>query len=102
MGGERKPCIEVTTREIVDSGRLWVELCIADNGPGLPPGFDERWFEPYTTSKQRGTGLGLAVAKKIVEEHGGGIRAENRPGGGALFTVRLPRDADGALAAANA
>jgi nitrogen fixation/metabolism regulation signal transduction histidine kinase len=94
MSAERKPCIEVATREVFDNGRLWVEMGIADNGPGLPPGFDERWFEPYTTSKQRGTGLGLAVAKKIVEEHGGSIRAENRPGGGALFTVRLPCDAD--------
>ena len=102
MTGERKPRIEVGTRELVDGGRLWVELSIADNGPGLPPGFDERWFEPYTTSKQRGTGLGLAVAKKIVEEHGGSIRAENRPEGGALFTVRLPCDADSTLVAANA
>jgi PAS domain S-box-containing protein len=102
MTGERKPRIEVATREVGDNGRLWVELTIADNGPGLPPGFDERWFEPYTTSKQRGTGLGLAVAKKIVEEHGGSIRAENRPGGGALFTVRLPCDADSTLAVANA
>ena len=102
MPGERKPCIEVATREIVDGGRLWVELSIADNGPGLPAGFDERWFEPYTTSKQRGTGLGLAVAKKIVEEHGGSLRAENRLGGGALFTVRLPCDADPTLAARTA
>ena len=94
MGGERKPHIEVATREVFDNGRLWVELTIADNGPGLPAGFDERWFEPYTTSKQRGTGLGLAVAKKIVEEHGGSIRAENRTVGGALFTVRLPCDID--------
>lgn len=94
MSGERKPHIEVATREVFDNGRLWVELTIADNGPGLPAGFDERWFEPYTTSKQRGTGLGLAVAKKIVEEHGGSIRAENRSAGGAVFTVRLPCDVD--------
>jgi PAS domain S-box-containing protein len=95
MTGERKPSIEVATRDVHDGGRPWVELSIADNGPGLPAGFDERWFEPYTTSKQRGTGLGLAVAKKIVEEHGGSIRAENRPGGGAQFTIRLPCEGDG-------
>ena len=99
MSGERKPWIEVATREVFENGRLWVELSIADNGPGLPPGFDERWFEPYTTSKQRGTGLGLAVAKKIVEEHGGSIRADNRTGGGAVFTVRLPCDVDSTRAA---
>ena len=102
MPGERKPHIEVTTREVFDNGRLWVELSIADNGPGLPPGFDERWFEPYTTSKQRGTGLGLAVAKKIVEEHGGSIRADTRSGGGAVFTVRLPCDVDSSRVAATA
>jgi PAS domain S-box-containing protein len=102
MSGERKPCIEVVTREVDDNGRLWVELSIADNGPGLPAGFDERWFEPYTTSKQRGTGLGLAVAKKIVEEHGGTIRAENRPGGGAVFTIRLPCDVDSTRSIATA
>ena len=49
-----------------------------------------RWFEPYATTKPRGTGLGLAIVKKIVEEHGGTVRAENRAGGGAVFTVRLP------------
>jgi nitrogen fixation/metabolism regulation signal transduction histidine kinase len=92
MSGERKPHIEVSTAEVDDGGRIWVELRVADNGPGLPEGFDERWFEPYTTSKIKGTGLGLAVAKKIAEEHGGSIRAENRPGGGAVFILRLPRD----------
>lgn len=92
--GEHKPHIEVITREVDEGGRSWVELAVADNGPGLPEGFDARWFEPYTTSKVKGTGLGLAVAKKIVEEHGGTIRAENRPDGGAVFTLRLPRDGD--------
>ena len=92
IGDSRKPHIEVATHEIVDNAQKWIELTIADNGPGLPEGFGERWFEPYTTSKARGTGLGLAVAKKIVEEHGGNIRAENRSGGGAMFILRLPLD----------
>ena len=90
IGDSRKPCIEVGTRQVQDNGRNWIELTIADNGPGLPEGFDERWFEPYTTSKTRGTGLGLAVAKKIAEEHGGSVRAENRSQGGAQFILRLP------------
>ncbi|MHB8448734.1 MAG: sensor histidine kinase, partial [Rudaea sp.] len=92
IGDARKPHIDVATCDIVENERRWIELSVADNGPGLPEGFGERWFEPYTSSKQRGTGLGLAVAKKIAEEHGGGIRAENRNGGGAVFTLRLPRD----------
>ncbi len=92
IGDSRKPHIEVATCDIVDNAQNWTELSVADNGPGLPEGFDERWYEPYTTSKSKGTGLGLAVAKKIAEEHGGSIRAENRAGGGAIFTLRLPRE----------
>ena len=93
IGDARKPQIVVTTRIVRDDEQDWVELGVADNGPGLPSGFGERWFEPYTTSKNKGTGLGLAVVKKIAEEHGGSIRAENRAQGGAVFTLRLPIDA---------
>jgi nitrogen fixation/metabolism regulation signal transduction histidine kinase len=92
IGDTRKPHIDVSTCDIVENGQKWIELIVADNGPGLPEGFDERWYEPYTTSKAKGTGLGLAVAKKIAEEHGGGIHAANRSGGGAQFTLRLPRE----------
>ncbi len=93
IGDARKPQIAVSTRIVRDDEQDWVELGVADNGPGLPAGFGERWFEPYTTSKNKGTGLGLAVVKKIAEEHGGSIRAENRAQGGAIFTLRLPIDA---------
>ncbi|MEP6485137.1 MAG: ATP-binding protein [Rudaea sp.] len=92
IGDARKPHIEVDTCDIVENAQKWIELAVADNGPGLPEGFGDRWYEPYTTSKSKGTGLGLAVAKKIAEEHGGMIRAENRGGGGAVFTLRLPRE----------
>ena len=67
-----------------------VELCVNDNGAGLPPGFDEQWFEPYRTTKAKGTGLGLAIVAKIAQEHGGRLRAENRAGGGARFALWLP------------
>jgi PAS domain S-box-containing protein len=92
IGDAKKPQILVTTRLVQGGGEGWVELGVADNGPGLPPDFGDRWFEPYTTSKVKGTGLGLAVVKKIAEEHGGSIRAENRAQGGAVFTLRLPVD----------
>lgn len=92
IGDQAKPRIEVATARIEDGSRSWAELVIADNGPGLPEGFGERWYEPYTSSKSRGTGLGLAVVKKIMEEHGGSIRADNRPEGGASFRLRLPLD----------
>jgi PAS domain S-box-containing protein len=92
IGEARKPLIQVSTRIVHEDDQGWVELGVGDNGPGLPGDFGERWFEPYTTSKNKGTGLGLAVVKKIAEEHGGSIRAENRAQGGAVFTLRLPID----------
>ncbi|HEU4664767.1 MAG TPA: ATP-binding protein [Dokdonella sp.] len=92
IGEAHKPQLVVATRVFEQDGEPWVELSVADNGPGLPADFGERWFEPYTTSKARGTGLGLAVVKKIAEEHGGSVRAENRAQGGARFIVRLPLD----------
>ena len=82
--GSGTPAIEVATRVAPDGS---VELEVADRGAGLPPGFDDTWFEPYRTSKPKGTGLGLAVLRKIVEEHGATVRAEPREGGGARFVV---------------
>ena len=67
-----------------------LEIVTIDDGPGFPLESLSRVFEPYVTSKPRGTGLGLAIVKKIVEEHDGTIKAENRPGGGAMVTVQLP------------
>lgn len=93
IGDTRKPQIQIVTRVVRDDDQDWVELSVADNGPGLPADFGERWFEPYTSSKPSGTGLGLAVVKKIVEEHGGSVRAGNAPQGGAMFTLRLPLEA---------
>ena len=58
-----------------------VRLAILDNGPGFAPKILARAFEPYVTSKARGTGLGLAMVKKIVDEHGGRIDVQNRPDG---------------------
>jgi signal transduction histidine kinase len=71
-----------------DSGGMRLE--VADNGSGLPPNLGERIFAPFTTTKETGLGLGLSICKRIAEEHGGVIAAANRPGGGAVFTVRLP------------
>jgi two-component system OmpR family sensor kinase len=62
---------------------------VADRGPGVGAEVMSRLFEPFVSSRGS-TGLGLAVCHGIVLEHGGSIGAENRPGGGAVFTVRLP------------
>jgi signal transduction histidine kinase len=65
-------------------------VTFADSGPGIPAEVAERLFEPFVTSKRNGTGLGLAVSGRLVQEQGGQIRAENRPHGGAVLTVELP------------
>jgi signal transduction histidine kinase len=65
-------------------------VVVDDSGPGVPEGERERVFEPFYSSKSSGTGLGLAVAKSIVERHGGTISLKSRPGGGARAAVVLP------------
>lgn len=68
-----------------------VMATVADNGPGMEPGEVARLFEPYRTTKARGTGLGLMVCSRIVRDHGGSIAVESAKGKGTEFTVRLPR-----------
>jgi signal transduction histidine kinase len=67
-----------------------VEVTVADNGPGLPDAEHDRLFQPFFTTRSEGTGLGLALVQKFVVTHNGHVRAANRPGGGAVFTVWLP------------
>jgi two-component system, NtrC family, sensor kinase len=71
------------------------QVCVSveDTGGGLPAALRERVFEPFFTTKPvgKGTGLGLALAREYVERYGGKLLAENRPEGGARFTMRLPR-----------
>ncbi len=85
--------LRVTISDIHKKSAHFVELCFHDDGPGFPEPILNRLFEPYVTTKPKGTGLGLAVVKKIVEEHGGILWAENADGGGATITLRLPVDA---------
>ncbi|MBK9516943.1 MAG: HAMP domain-containing protein [Anaeromyxobacter sp.] len=74
----------------VARGRDRAVLTVADEGPGIEQGLRARVFDPYVTTKASGTGLGLAVVKKIVLQHGGEIEVGERPGGGAAFTLALP------------
>ena len=63
---------------------------VRDHGAGLPAGESERIFEPFYTTRAQGTGLGLAVARRIVEQHGGTLTAATHPDGGAEFRVAIP------------
>ena len=71
-------------------------LAVADTGPGIPPEHRDRIFDPYFTTKPRGTGLGLPLAHKIVAAHGGELRIAARPEGGTVATVFVPVAARGA------
>lgn len=74
----------------VDTERGALRIEVRDHGPGLAPGSEVEVFAPFHTTKVHGTGLGLAVARRIVELHGGSIAAYNHPEGGAVFTVSIP------------
>ena len=82
------PSPTVTISTSLTSGG--VALCVADNGSGISAEVMARIFEPYVTTKARGTGLGLPIVKKIIEEHRGTILAENISPHGAKFTITLP------------
>ena len=68
----------------------FAELSVSDRGPGIPEDKLNEIFEPFFTSKAEGMGMGLSIARTIVEAHNGQIWAENRDHGGASFRIRLP------------
>lgn len=67
-----------------------IEICIEDDGPGIPAALRDQIFEPYVTTKSDGTGLGLAIAKKVVMDHHGMIEVQSREPNGARFVLTLP------------
>ena len=88
------PCGSVVEVSVIDGdGRVWIR--VADRGPGIPPGFRARVFERFAQAdthaqRQPSSGLGLAISRQIVLEHGGELRFSDREGGGTVFEVELP------------
>lgn len=80
--------VEISTRQV----NGWIEMTVADNGPGIPNHIKERVFEPFFTTKPvgKGVGLGLSVCRQIIVDHGGDLQVGDSQAGGAQFTVRLP------------
>jgi signal transduction histidine kinase len=76
------------------AGTRWLSLRISDDGHGLPSELGEKIFDPFVSTKETGIGLGLSISKRIAETHRGAIEAIDRPGGGAIFIVRLPMAAE--------
>jgi signal transduction histidine kinase len=83
------PRVEVATRREAEGG--WVRVEVRDNGGGIEPDKLDDIFRPFVSTKgSRGTGLGLAVSRKTLREHGGDIVVTSQPGRGSTFTMRLP------------
>lgn len=74
----------------VSSWERQLLITVRDHGKGLPPGLEERIFDPFFTTRANGTGLGLSVARRIAEMHGGALTAANHAQGGAVFEIALP------------
>ncbi len=90
--GAADPAIVTVAYEPTDcAGAPALRLRFHDNGPGLDAQQLQRVFEPFFTTKSRGTGLGMAISKRIVESHGGTIDVRNSAGGGAEVLITLPR-----------
>jgi signal transduction histidine kinase len=75
-----------------------VEILVSDSGKGIEPAIRERLFEPFSTTKPKGTGLGLAVSQAIAHAHGGEITVDGAPSAGTRFTLRVPRATQGGAA----
>ncbi|HSQ04849.1 MAG TPA: ATP-binding protein, partial [Burkholderiales bacterium] len=84
-GGER--CIQIVASR-ADKG--WVRVSVIDSGPGINPKIMARLFEPFTTTKPTGTGLGLAMSRSMIEAHGSRLVAEPGAKGGTVFHFSLP------------
>ena len=79
-------CLTFTTGRRGD----FAELTVVDTGPGISEDMQERLFQPFSTNKETGLGLGLVITRRILEAHGGRVSAENLKGHGAAFRVSLP------------
>ena len=84
--GDTAPRIGVAARQQDDS----VMISVEDNGPGIPRHLRESLFQPFVTGRPQGTGLGLAVVRNVVSQHGGTIDFSSTPGRGTVFVIHLP------------
>jgi len=86
--------VAIRARDVRENGASWLETEVEDSGKGFRPEDLPRIFEPFFSRRPGGTGLGLALVQRIVEQHGGAVAAANRADGGAVVSVRLPLPPD--------
>ncbi len=79
-----------TSPEVKNVEQPWIEIRISDNGPGIPRQYQDKIFEPHFSTKEDGSGLGLAFAQSIVQQHGGEIQFFSGENLGTVFVVKLP------------
>ncbi len=93
FAGTEQGCIVVSTRQREREGRVWLDVCVSDNGSGLAPEHAAQIFDPFFTTKEpgKGTGLGLSVSLALVESMGGCLYAVNREEGGMVLHIELPQ-----------
>jgi len=82
--------LTISSSSVNRHGQEWVEVVIADTGPGIPPQILEKIFTPFFTTKAQGTGLGLAICHKLISQHQGTIEVASEDGKGTRFTLGLP------------
>jgi signal transduction histidine kinase len=81
--------LTITSKRTADAQLL---ISVSDSGTGLPVGAIDRIFDAFFTTKEQGTGMGLSISRRIIESHGGSLRACANPGRGATFQFTLPTD----------
>jgi signal transduction histidine kinase len=86
--GVASPSLEPATGRA--DGETWVTVSVGDTGGGIPQGIVDEVFNPFFTTKEIGTGLGLTLVRRIVRVHGGRVEVRNRPGEGVTFSLWLP------------
>ena len=80
----------VLTITVEENNHNFLIIKFHDTGKGFPVEDCEKLFKPFYTTRADGTGLGLSMVKKVIDFHNGAVYAENREGGGAVFTIELP------------
>ena len=94
---QETPDARVTLSTTLETNGRWAQMTVQDNGPGIPTDIQQNIFKPFVSTKgSKGTGLGLAVCRKILREHGGDVILHSEPGHGAKFVLRLPLPASDA------
>jgi signal transduction histidine kinase len=90
MQQQKGGSLRVKVGPLARNGLTFAEIAISDTGPGIPADLRHRIFEPFFTTRATGTGLGLAVVKRIIEDHRGEVEIQSEPGAGTTFLIRLP------------